>query len=67
MNESNLTIDQIKDMLNDKSYDLTQDIYYKIGVEYIKQFSEACKNCPNNPNNGGIGICNCILGNSNIY
>ena len=22
----------------------------------------ACVNCPNNPNNGGSGICNCILG-----
>ena len=24
--------------------------------------SDPCKNCPNHPNNGGSGICNCILG-----
>lgn len=24
--------------------------------------SEACKGCPNNPANGGSGICNCLLG-----
>lgn len=22
----------------------------------------SCKNCPNHPNNGGSGICNCTLG-----
>ena len=25
--------------------------------------SPACKNCPTNPENGGSGHCNCILGN----
>lgn len=24
--------------------------------------NEACKNCPNNPANGGSGICSCTLG-----
>lgn len=24
--------------------------------------SNACANCPNNPRNGGCGICNCTLG-----
>lgn len=24
--------------------------------------NDACKNCKNNPVNGGSGICNCILG-----
>lgn len=24
--------------------------------------SDACKNCPNHPSNGGTGICHCILG-----
>ena len=28
---------------------------------------EACKNCPNNPKNGGDGICFCILGQNIVY
>ena len=27
---------------------------------------EACENCPNNPKNGGDGVCFCILGQQNI-
>lgn len=26
-----------------------------------------CANCPNNPINGGSGICHCILGTPKIY
>ena len=26
-----------------------------------------CKNCSNNPKNGGSGICHCILGNPTIH
>lgn len=26
----------------------------------------ACRTCPNNPANGGSGICNCTLGQMNI-
>ena len=26
-----------------------------------------CNNCPNNPRNGGNGICHCILGTHGIY
>ena len=26
-----------------------------------------CENCPNNPKNGGSGICHCVLGNKIIY
>lgn len=29
--------------------------------------SNACKNCSNNPNNGGSGICHCILGITTTY
>lgn len=29
--------------------------------------SDACKNCPNHPSNGGTGICNCILGTQIVY
>lgn len=28
---------------------------------------EACENCPNNPKNGGDGICFCILGQNIVY
>lgn len=26
-----------------------------------------CQNCPNNPKNGGSGICHCVLGTKTIY
>ena len=26
-----------------------------------------CQNCPNNPRNGGSGICRCVLGAKIIY
>ena len=29
--------------------------------------SSPCVSCPNNPKNGGSGICNCILGSPKIY
>ena len=33
------------------------------GAIYNTAFNnEACKNCSNNPKNGGSGICNCTLG-----
>lgn len=33
------------------------------GTIYNTAFNnEACKNCSNNPKNGGSGICNCTLG-----
>lgn len=28
--------------------------------------TKACENCPNNPKNGGDGVCFCILGQQNI-
>ena len=33
----------------------------------INAFSDNCRNCPNNPANGGSGICHCVLGTSTIY
>lgn len=29
--------------------------------------NDPCKACPNNPANGGSGICHCILGNRITY
>ena len=38
---------------------------YELDVTYGGEY---CKNCPNNINNGGDGICNCILGSiGNFY
>ena len=33
---------------------------------YIFQ-NDACRNCSNNPANGGSGICHCILGTLTVY
>ena len=30
-------------------------------------FNPTCDSCPNNPQNGGSGICHCILGQQVIY
>lgn len=37
--------------------------------DYIKTFntSNPCRNCSNNPSNGGSGICHCILGSKVFY
>lgn len=32
-------------------------------VEYI---NDSCRCCPNHPNNGGSGVCHCILGTPKI-
>ena len=34
---------------------------------FVHQAQGVCKQCPNNPNNGGTGICHCILGSPVIY
>ena len=49
--------DWIKDTEGDKLN------YTNVGTIYNTAFNnEACKNCSNNPKNGGSGICNCTLG-----
>ena len=32
-----------------------------------KMFKHPCQNCPNNPRNGGSGICHCVLGTEKFY
>ena len=40
----------------------------RIPYAYDKiDFPDPCKNCSNNPQNGGSGICHCILGTKVIY
>ena len=34
---------------------------------FVYQTQKACGQCPNNHNNGGNGICHCILGSPVIY
>ena len=34
---------------------------------YIVRENNPCVHCPNNPQNGGSGICHCILGQQTIY
>ena len=34
---------------------------------YKLNISNHCKHCPNNPTNGGSGICNCVLGTPKFY
>ena len=38
--------------------------YYALPISNFSQ--SACLNCPNNPKNGGDGICSCTLGQMNI-
>ena len=33
----------------------------------VYQTQKVCEYCPNNPNNGGSGVCHCILGSPVIY
>lgn len=57
-----------KDMLEwlNTPYGNVDVTYYNYNIDnllnYKKDISDYCKTCPNNPKNGGRGICNCILG-----
>jgi hypothetical protein len=50
--------------------DNTQDYRttYNTNFPYYPHFyNNTCINCPNNPKNGGSGVCQCILGTQVIY
>ena len=64
-------------MINYEDYfgGLTEEEYVKQTEEHFKWIKEhslnnfqnhSCNKCPNNPKNGGNGICNCILGQIDI-
>ena len=40
---------------------------FEIKDPIIPSVPESCKYCKNHPNNGGSGICHCILGGQTIY
>ena len=42
------------------------EIYISGYIQQPYQVSP-CTHCSNNPNNGGSGICHCILGTPKIY
>ena len=62
----NLIVD---DLVNDfKPYNTDTLTFNELSKTLIRNaFSnDACKNCPNNPENGGTGICFCTLGQPEI-
>ena len=55
-------------MTDEELYYLVRDAYIEANRDYLTiQAKEACRYCSNNPQNGGGGVCNCILGNAVIY
>lgn len=57
-----VAIDAIEQLIkNEFTPNINLDNTYALTTDYI-YMPPACKACPNNPNNGGSGICNCILG-----
>ena len=46
---------------------LFEDLNGQNNDYFAYQAQGACEQCPNNPNNGGSGICHCILGSPVIY
>lgn len=42
-------------------------IPYVNNIKVYDYTPAACRYCSNHPNNGGSGVCHCILGNNTIY
>ncbi len=45
---------------------ISEDVWDMTGV-LRREYDSPCNNCPNNSENGGSGICHCILGIPAIY
>lgn len=55
-------------MTDEEIYNLVLNAYVDANKDYIvEQVKDACRYCSNNPNNGGSGVCNCILGTPVVY
>ena len=55
-------------MTDEELYNLVLNTFVDANKDYIaEQVKDACKHCSNNPNNGGSGVCNCILGGPVVY
>ena len=49
-------------------YELVRRAYNEVNHDYlVEQTAVACRYCPNNPANGGSGICHCLLGQPVIF
>ena len=55
-----ITIKEIMSKEEDRAYRMSDPIKNSF-------MSDACKNCPNHPSNGGTGICHYILGTQTVY
>lgn len=70
-----MTVKELINILTELPEDIELDNISDINISKItysdptKNFfmSDACKNCPNHPSNGGTGICHCILGTQTVY
>lgn len=65
-------IDEISEPTGINLYDLLgleEPNFTEIKNPFVRDSfeNEACKNCSNNPENGGTGICFCTLGQQTIY
>lgn len=50
-------------MTEQELIELVRKVYGEVNKEYLtEQMRNACQFCPNNPQNGGSGVCNCTLG-----
>lgn len=68
-----LTVSEATDAMTVEEFlERNKQVYNEENFELLKQFSSlnasdhafnapACEKCPNNPKNGGYGICNCTV------
>ena len=55
-------------MTDEELYEIVKKAYQDANRQYlIDQVKDACRYCPNNPQNGGSGVCHCVLGQAVIY
>ena len=57
-------------VIKDGTVIITDDNFQDYRTTYNTNFpyyNNICMSCPNNPRNGGSGICNCILGTQIVY
>lgn len=58
---------EIEDILKITMYDKeTGKEFMDFPITNLNMRTSSCAFCPNNPSNGGSGICNCILGQPHI-
>lgn len=55
--------------MTDQEFDnIIKKAYEDANKDYLAtQATKACEHCPNNPKNGGSGVCFCILGQHTVW